>query len=190
MHHWRPLEKPCPMPESSYQRNACEVGGAGCGLSEGYGVGTIITWGGRPHLFRPRRFSEKIQWRKLFDLDPIYAVFSDKVATREYVAQRVGSDAVVPMLWLGNDPAALPLDTLRAPYIIKCSHGSGWNVVVRDNDPMNYDTTRVQLGRWLASDFGYQKIEPGYSAVPHLRQTRPILSSSPAGRRSPNLEIR
>ena len=35
-----------------------------------------------PHLFRPRRFSEKMQWRKLFDLDPIYAVFSDKVATR------------------------------------------------------------------------------------------------------------
>ena len=106
--------------------------------------------GRRPRLFRPRRFSEKMQWRKLFDLDPIYAVFSDKVATREYVAQRVGSDAVVPMLWLGNDPAALPLETLRPPYIIKCSHGSGWNIVVRDNDPMGFDTMRVQLGRWFA----------------------------------------
>jgi hypothetical protein len=57
--------------------------------------------GRRLHLFRPRRFTEKMQWRSLFDLDPIYAVFSDKVATREYVAQRVGSDAIVPMLWLG-----------------------------------------------------------------------------------------
>ena len=75
-----------------------------------------------------------MQWRKLFDLDPIYAVFCDKVATREYVAQRVGSDAVVPMLWLGSDPAALPFETLRPPYIIKCSHGSGWNIVVRGND--------------------------------------------------------
>ena len=128
------------------------------------------------HLFRPRRFTEKMQWRKLFDLDPIYAAFSDKVATREYVAQRVGSDAVVPMLWLGNDPAALPLETLRAPYIIKCSHGSGWNIVVRDNDPMDYGTTRVQLGRWLASDYGYEKIEPGYSAVPRRLFVEPLLT--------------
>src|ERR1700731_4824016 len=74
------------------------------------------------HLMRPRRFSEKMQWRKLFDLDPIHKVFSDKIATREYVAQRLGPDAVVPILWLGRDPIELPLETLRPPYIIKCSH--------------------------------------------------------------------
>ena len=132
---------------------------------------------GRPlHLFRPHRFTEKMQWRKLFDLDPIYAVFCDKVATREYTAQRLGSDAVVPMLWLGRDPAALPFETLRAPYIIKCSHGSGWNIVVRDNDPKDYDTMRAQLGRWLATDYGIGSSEPGYSAVPRRLLVEPPLT--------------
>ena len=129
-----------------------------------------------PHLFRPHRFTDKMQWRKLFDLDPIYAVYCDKVATREYVARRVGSDALVPMLWLGSDPAALPFETLQAPYIIKCSHGSGWNIVVRDSDPMDYDAMRVQLGRWLADDYGYQQIEPGYSAVPRRLLIEPLLT--------------
>ena len=41
---------------------------------------------------------------------------------------------------------------------------------------MNYDTTRVQLGRWLASDFGYEKIEPGYSAVPRRLLVEPLLT--------------
>jgi hypothetical protein len=71
--------------------------------------------GHKPRLLRPGRFTEKMQWRKLFDLDPIYTVFCDKVATREFVAQRIGSDALVPLLWLGRDPAALSLDTLRPP---------------------------------------------------------------------------
>lgn len=51
-------------------------------------------------LCGPRRFTEKMQWRKLFDLDPIYLVLSDKIASREYVAQRVGQNAVTRALVL------------------------------------------------------------------------------------------
>ena len=94
------------------------------------------------YLFRPRRYTEKMQWRKLFDLDPMYLVFCDKVAVREYVAERVGADAVVPILWLGGDPDALPFAALKPPYIIKCSHGSGWNIVIRAS---NWITTLCAL---------------------------------------------
>jgi TupA-like ATPgrasp len=129
-----------------------------------------------PHLFRPRRFTEKMQWRKLFDLDPIRVVFCDKVATRRYVAQRVGPDTVVPLLWLGDDPAALPFEKLRPPYIIKCSHGSGWNIVVRGNDSEDCATMRAQLGHWLATDYGILCREPGYSAVPRRLLVEPMLT--------------
>jgi hypothetical protein len=74
---------------------------------------------GRPlHLFRPHRFTEKMQWRKLFDLDPIHAVFCDKIATREYVARRLGSDTFVPMLRLG-------------PYGLRCNARAMFNGVAR-----------------------------------------------------------
>jgi hypothetical protein len=119
----------------------------------------------RPHLFYPRRFTE-MQWRKLFDFDAIYTVFCDKVATRDYVAQRVGPNAVVPILWLGHDPLALPLETLRPPYIIKCSHGSGFNITVRNNDVMDCAAIRAQFERWLAINYGDAMKEPGYCTVP------------------------
>jgi TupA-like ATPgrasp len=132
----------------------------------------------RLHLFYPRRFTEKMQWRKLFDLDPIYTVFCDKVATRDYVAQRVGPNAVMPILWLGNDPLALPLETLPPPYIIKCSHGSGFNVTVRSNDVMDYAAIRARFERWLAIDYGDLAKEPGYCAVPRRLLIEPFLTNN------------
>lgn len=132
--------------------------------------------GRRPGLFRLRRFTEKMQWRKLFDLDPDYAVFCDKVAVRQYIAERVGSDRIVPLLWLGDNPAALPFEKLRPPYIIKCSHGSGWNIVVRGNDGEDYSAMRAQLGHWLATDYGNWCNEPGYSAVPRKLLVEPLLT--------------
>jgi hypothetical protein len=44
------------------------------------------------NLLRPRLFSEKVQWRKLFDLDPRFAIMSDKLAARGYIARIVGPD--------------------------------------------------------------------------------------------------
>jgi hypothetical protein len=132
--------------------------------------------GRRPHLFRPRRYTEKMQWRKLFDLDPVYVVFCDKVGMREYVARRVGQDTTVPILWLGDDPAALPFEKLQPPYIIKCSHASGWNIVVRGDAGEDRAAIRAQLERWLATDYGVWCGDPGYCAVPRRLLVEPLLT--------------
>jgi TupA-like ATPgrasp len=132
--------------------------------------------GPSPRFFRPRRFTEKMQWRKLFDLDPMFTVFSDKVAVRKYIADCVGSDALVPLLWLGSDPAAIPFDRLRPPYIIKCTHGSGWNITVRDERALDRDAVRATLATWLATDYGSWSMEPGYCAVPRGLLVEPLLT--------------
>ena len=61
---------------------------------------------------RPRKFTEKIQWRKLFDLNSLYAVLSDKLAVRDFVTARAGEDVLIPLLWSGGDPANVPLAAL------------------------------------------------------------------------------
>ncbi len=132
----------------------------------------------RLHLFLPRRFTEKMQWRKLFDLDPIYTVLCDKVAMRDYVAERVGPNAVVPILWLGHDPLALPLETLQPPYIIKCSHGSGFNITVRSKDNLDYAAIRAQFAGWLSTDYSDLAKEPGYAGVPRRLLIEPLLTNN------------
>ncbi|WP_137180611.1 ATP-grasp fold amidoligase family protein [Roseomonas sp. AR75] len=122
--------------------------------------------GHAPHLFRPRRFNEKMQWRKLFDLDPRLALFSDKLATRDHVVGEVGRAHVAPLLWSGSDPDAMPLETLPTPFIVKSSHGSGDVVLVRDRARLDAAALRATARGWLATCHGTRLTEPGYVHVP------------------------
>ena len=58
-------------------------------------------YGREPSLARPRLFTEKMQWRKLFDLDPRFAILSDKVAARDFIAREIGADYLPPLLLAG-----------------------------------------------------------------------------------------
>ena len=42
------------------------------------------------HPHRPRRFTDWIQWRKLYDRDPRMPAFADKVAVKRHVADTLG----------------------------------------------------------------------------------------------------
>src|SRR4051794_19249382 len=54
-----------------------------------------------PNVLAPRRFTDKVQWRKLFDMNPIYTVMSDKLAARGFISARVGDAELVPLIWSG-----------------------------------------------------------------------------------------
>ena len=60
--------------------------------------------GRSPRLLRPQLFTEKMQWRKLFDLDPRFAVLCDKVAARRFIADTVGADYLPQLLLVADDP--------------------------------------------------------------------------------------
>ena len=106
-----------------------------------------------------------MQWRKLFDLNPLYAVLSDKIAAREFVASRVGADLLSPLLWTGSTPEQIPFATLDPPYILKCNHGSGYNIIVSDRATLDIAATREKLRSWLVTNYGRFAHEPGYMPV-------------------------
>lgn len=122
-------------------------------------------FGRHPNLLRPRRFTEKMQWRKLFDLNPLYPVLVDKIAARHFVASRVGSDWLPPLLWTGDTANEIPFDTLEAPFILKCNHGSNLNVIVTDRATVDRERARETLQSGLAHSYGIQMREPGYVPV-------------------------
>jgi hypothetical protein len=116
-------------------------------------------------LARPRLFSEKMQWRKLFDLDPRFAILSDKVAARDFIAGEIGADYLPPLLALTDDPDAVPFDTLEPPYVLKPTHGSGHVLRVRDG-AIDVAAARATMKDWLAYSHGAVVDEPAYIHVP------------------------
>src|SRR5689334_6011326 len=107
-----------------------------------------------------------MQWRKLFDLNPLYAIFCDKLAVRDYVAERVGAQMLVPVLWAGEDPDAVPLETLQRPYVIKSSHGCGHTIVVTADVQLDVAQARDTMRQWLGGCYGRAEDEAGYWHVP------------------------
>jgi hypothetical protein len=122
--------------------------------------------GRTPSLFRPRRFTEKMQWRKLFELDPMFAVLSDKVAARDYVTARIGPGRQPDLLWVGHDPDEIPFDRLVTPYVIKSTHGSGHVIIVRDRATFDAAAARTSARAWLTHPHGMLLNEPAYIHLP------------------------
>jgi hypothetical protein len=122
--------------------------------------------GRKPRLLRPHRFTEKMQWRKLFDLNPVYAVISDKLAVRDFIAERVGTHVLVPLLWVGNEPDAVPFDALDPPYVIKSTHASGHVLIVRQKQDVDAEAAVAKFKDWFGTCIGTARDEPGYVPVP------------------------
>jgi hypothetical protein len=133
-------------------------------------------FGHYPNLLRPRLLTEKVQWRKLFDRNPLFAVLCDKIAVRDFIASRVDEEFLPEVLWIGDRPQDIPFGTLDPPYVLKATHGSSYNVFVPDRHALDADKARDRLRQYLAENFGRAIDEPGYLPVrPRLLAERMLV---------------
>ena len=86
----------------------------------------------RANIRRPVRFTEKVVHRKIFDRDARLPMMVDKIAVKEFVASRLGSEFVTPTLWSGERLPPLHERNWPIPFVIKTNNGSGTNVFVRN----------------------------------------------------------
>lgn len=121
--------------------------------------------GAYPNLFHPRSFSEKIQYRKLFDRRPELVTFADKFAVRDYVRQRLGNDVLTTLYHLTEDPNDIPLDFLPERFVVKPTHGCGWIEIVRDKSQLDVEQLKARSASWLSTNFLYTAGEWAYSQV-------------------------
>jgi hypothetical protein len=136
------------------------------------------TLGRELELFAPKRFTEKMQWRKLFDLNPIYATCCDKLAVRNFISVRVGTDYLIPLLCSGSDPYAIQFHELKPPYVIKSTHASAHVLRIRQHSDIGERKIRPKLERWLWECYATQATEPGYLLVPRRIIIEQMLADS------------
>lgn len=84
------------------------------------------------HWFVPDslEFAAKVRWRMRFDHNPLFIELQDKWSVRAYAGARGVRTA--PLLHETTHPESLPFDSLPARYLIKASHGCGWNILGYD----------------------------------------------------------
>ena len=89
-------------------------------------------------LKNPRTFSEKLQWLKLHDRKPLYTTLVDKYAVRQYIAEKIGEEYLIPLVggpW--NSAEEIDFDALPEQFVLKCNHDSGGVIVCRDKSELD-----------------------------------------------------
>ena len=130
-----------------------------------------------PQLFPPEDHFDKFFWRKLFDHDPRFRMFCDKLACKEWIRQTCPDLPVPDTLWQGNSVNDIPADLLRQKIIIKANNGSGFNVRVEEQ-PDDLASIDRKFSRWLAKPYGQQKAEWGYKHVPRFMYVEKLITAN------------
>ena len=118
------------------------------------------------NLENPETFNEKLQWLKLHDRKPLYTTLVDKYAVRQYIAEKIGEEYLIPLVggpW--NSADEIDFDSLPEQFVLKCNHDSGGLVVCRDKTRLDRKAALEKLGRSLGSNYYVQGREWPYKDV-------------------------
>lgn len=130
----------------------------------------IVYWaytGRKLNLKNPKTYNEKLQWLKLYDRRPEYSIYVDKYAVRSYVADKVGEKYLIPIYGVYNGIDEINWDSLPDQFVLKCTHGSGSNIICSDKSKLDIDSVKKQLRKWMKKNwywFGrewpYKNVKP------------------------------
>ncbi|MEX0802093.1 MAG: ATP-grasp fold amidoligase family protein [Candidatus Binatia bacterium] len=123
--------------------------------------------GYNPNIAVPRRYHEKMLWRKLFDRNPLFTVFCDKLATKEFIRGRAPELRVPETLWVGTNVEDIPASLLQRPLVIKCNHSSSSNWFWRPGIS-NLEVISNESTKHLAQVYGADTYETDYRDVPRV----------------------
>ena len=119
------------------------------------------------NLDNPQTFNEKLQWLKLYNRKPEYTMMVDKYKVREYVAEQLGEEYLIPLLGVWDDPDEIDFDALPNQFVLKCNHNSGLGMYIcNDKSKLNIRQVKKELCKGLKQDYYLTYREWPYKNVP------------------------
>lgn len=127
----------------------------------------FILLGRRLHWNDPQTYTEKLQWLKLYYHRPECSVMADKYLVKKWVADKIGSEYVVPTLGVWDHVDDIDFDTLPDRFVLKCNHDNHSVVICKDKSTFDVAASKEKLNRFLKRDFYMMTREWPYKNVPH-----------------------
>lgn len=126
-----------------------------------------LKMGKKLNLKNPKTFNEKLQWLKLYDRKPIYTTMVDKYAAKQYVAERIGEEYIIPTLGVWDNFDDIDFTELPNQFVLKCTHDSGGLVICRDKSRFDIETAKAKLEKSQKRNYFLVHREWPYKNVPH-----------------------
>ena len=135
--------------------------------------------GEKLNLLTPTRYTEKLQWLKLYDHQEIYTTMVDKFSAKQYVADRIGSEYIITLLGVYDCASDIDFDVLPDKFVLKTTHDSGGIVVCKDKKILDIPATRKKLDNSLSRNYylhsrewPYKHVKPRIIAEAYMEDSR------------------
>lgn len=104
------------------------------------------------NLKKPTTYNEKLQWVKVNYKNPIITKLVDKYTVRNFIHEKA-PELLTQLYWNGFDANEIPWDELPDKFVIKVTHGSGFNIICKDKSKLNKEECVNILNKWLKVKF-------------------------------------
>lgn len=123
--------------------------------------------GHKCHLKSPVRYTEKLQYLRyyIYPKNPLVSQCAGRVGVRAYLKSLGHEDLLVPIYGVYGRFDDIPFDSLPKAFVLKCTHASQWNILVRDKSKLDLKEAKKKFDHWLKKDYGKFTMERHYSPI-------------------------
>lgn len=100
-------------------------------------------------LRNPQRYTEKIQWYKLFYRNPLMIKCVDKYYVREYIKSKGLEEILNELYFVVDSPEKIDFKRLPEKFALKVTNGSETNIFCKEKRRLNIDSTKRKLNEFL-----------------------------------------
>lgn len=128
------------------------------------------------HIDNPCTFTEKLQWLKLYDCTYMKSLCADKRLLHLVSLNELGEDICIPTLKVYASASEIDFRSLPDSFVLKCNHGCGYNIVVKDKKDLNIPDVVSRVAKWLSCSYGNYGIELHYNLIQPCILIEPYIS--------------
>lgn len=136
-----------------------------------------LTFNNRLDWKHPLTFNEKLNWLKLNFRNKKCVHVVDKESVKEYVANTIGEQFVIPTFKEWTNPDSITIDDLPNKFVLKTNHDSGTVFICNDKENFNLNEIKEKLKYSMALDFSKKYREWPYKEVPRKIIAERLLES-------------
>ena len=113
-----------------------------------------IKTGNRLNLKNPKRFTEKLQWYKLYYRNPLMIQCVDKYDVREYVKSKGLENILIPCYGVYDSIDEVDWDALPNQFVMKDTLGGGGTsvIIVKDKSKTSIKELKSRAAAWTSID--------------------------------------
>lgn len=117
------------------------------------------------NLNNPIRFTEKLNWLKLHDHNPIYTSLVDKYEVKQIIKEMFGDQMVIPLYGVWEHFDDIDFDILPNQFVLKCTHDSGRFCICKDKEKFDFKKAKEKMELSLKNNFYWWTREWPYKHV-------------------------